>query len=129
MIEIHLKGYATTYRSDRNANDGGILLYVREDILSTILNSDLSMEGFFVDLKKNSWLLCCSYNPKKNVIVHHLTCISRNLDSQLGQSENFILMGDVNVEPNDAIFKNFCQIYDCKNFVKDKTCFKNPNLP
>ena len=35
-------------------------------------------------------------------------------------------MGNSKVEPNDACRKNFCQIYDCKNFVKDKTCFRNP---
>ena len=38
-------------------------------------------------------------------------------------------MGDFNVEPNDATMKNFCQIYGCKNIVKDKTCFKNPINP
>ena len=25
--------------------------------------------------------------------------------------------------------KNFCQIYGCKNIVKDKTCFRNPINP
>ena len=35
-------------------------------------------------------------------------------------------MGDFNVEPNDATMKNFCQSYDFKNNVKDKTCFEIP---
>ena len=88
-------------------------------------------KAFFVEirLRKKKWLLCSSYNPKKNLIANHLNCIGRNLDSQLGQYENFILMGDFNVEPNDATMKNFCQIYDCKNIVKDKTCFKSPINP
>ena len=47
----------------------------------------------------------------------------------IGQYENFILMGDINVEPNDASMKNFCQIYGYKNIVKDKTCFKSPIIP
>ena len=38
-------------------------------------------------------------------------------------------MGDINVEPNDASMKNFCQIYGCKNIAKDETCFKNPINP
>ena len=38
-------------------------------------------------------------------------------------------MGDFNVEPNDANMKDFCQIYGCKNIVKDKTCFKNSINP
>ena len=38
-------------------------------------------------------------------------------------------MVDFNVLPNDATMKNFCQIYGCKNIIKDKTCFKNPINP
>ena len=116
---------------NRNANGGGILLHIREDIPSKLLNTDLSIEGFFFEirLRKKKWLLCSSYNPNKNLIANHLKCIGRNTDSQLGQYENFILMGDFNVKPNDATMKNFCQIYGCKNIVKDKTCFKNPINP
>ena len=104
-----------------NGNGGGILLYIREDISSTLLNTDLSIEGFFVEirLRKKKWLLCSSYNPKKNLIANHLKYIDRNLDSQLGQYENFILMGDFNVELNDANMKDFCQIYGCKNIRPD----------
>ena len=111
------------YFTISNANGGGILLYIREDISSKLLNTDLSIEGFFVEirLRKKKWLLCSSYNPKKNLIANHLNCIGRNLDSQLGQYENFILMGDFNVEPNDATMKNFCQISGCKSIVKGKT--------
>ena len=47
----------------------------------------------------------------------------------IGQYENFILMGDINVEPNDASMKNICQIYGCTNIVKDKTCFRSPVNP
>ena len=34
-------------------------------------------------------------------------------------------MGNFNVGPNDFTMKNFCQIYGCKNIVKDTTCLKN----
>ena len=129
--QFHLEDYATPHRLGRNANGGVILLYIREDIPSKLLNTDLSIEGFFVEirLREKKWLLCSSYNPKKNLIANRLDCIGRNLDSQLAQYESFILMGDFNAEPNDANMKDFCQIYSCKNIVKDKTCFKNPINP
>ena len=116
---------------DRNANGGGILLYIREDIPSKLLNTDLSIEGLFVEirLRKKKWVLCSSYNPKKTLIANHLNCIGRNLGSQPGQHENFVLMGDFTVKPNDANMENFSQIYGCENIVKDKTCFKNPIKP
>ena len=82
-VQFHLEGYAAPYRLDRNANGGGILLYVREDIPLNLLNTDLSIEEFFVEirLRKKTWLLCSSYNLKKNLIANHLNCIGRNLDS------------------------------------------------
>ena len=106
-VQFCLESYATPYRLNRSANGGGILLYIREDIPSKLLNTDLSVEGFFVEirLRKKTWLLCSSDNPRKNLIVNHLNCIGINLDSQLGQYENFIPMGDFNEEPNDATEK------------------------
>ena len=96
-VQFHLEGYATPYKLDRHATGGGILLYIREDIPSNLLNTDLSIEGFFVEirLRKKKWLLCSSYNPKKNLIANHLNCIGRNLDSQQGQYEKYILMDDL----------------------------------
>ena len=49
--QFHLEGYTTPHRLDRNANGGGILLYIREDIPSKLLNTDLSIEGFFVEIR------------------------------------------------------------------------------
>ena len=42
---FHLERYATPNRLDRNANAGGMLLFIRENIPSTSLISDLSAEG------------------------------------------------------------------------------------
>ena len=49
--QFHLDGYATSYRLDRNTKGGGIFLYIREDIPSAIVISDLSIEEFFVEEK------------------------------------------------------------------------------
>ena len=39
-VQFHIDGY-TIHRRDRNENDGGLLLYVREDVPSTLLKTDL----------------------------------------------------------------------------------------
>ena len=41
LVKFHIEGYENPYRLDRNANGSGILLYTKEDIPSTLLNSDL----------------------------------------------------------------------------------------
>ena len=44
--QVHLEGYAAPYKLDRNANGGGRLLYIREDIASKLLNSDYQPKDF-----------------------------------------------------------------------------------
>ena len=45
--QFQIEGY-TAYRLDRNANGGGILPYIRENMPSTLLNSDMSIESFLL---------------------------------------------------------------------------------
>ena len=42
-------------------------------------------------------------------------------------SKNSFKTGDFNAEVSDTTIKDFCDIYSFKNFVKDATCFKNPD--
>ena len=34
-------------------------------------------------------------------------------------------MCDFNAEPNEPAISDFCEICNIKNFIKEKTCFKN----
>ena len=65
--QFQIEDYAT-YRLDRNANGGGIPLYIREDISSTLLNSHMSIESFSIEtnVRKKKRFLVCAYNPNKN---------------------------------------------------------------
>ena len=38
------------YRLDRNRNGGGILVFIREDTPSKLIESQMRMEGFFLEL-------------------------------------------------------------------------------
>ena len=49
IAQFQIEGY-TTYRLDRNANGGGILLYIWEDIPSRLLNFDMSIESFYIEI-------------------------------------------------------------------------------
>ena len=48
--QFQIDGY-TTYRLDRDTNGGGIFLFIREDIPSTLMNSDMSIESFSIEIK------------------------------------------------------------------------------
>ena len=51
------------------------------------------------------------------------------MDNYSSKYNNFILIGNFNSEPTESTFSDFCQIYSCKNQIKDNICFKNPEKP
>ena len=48
--QFHLHGFCEPYRLDRNGNGGRILVFIREDIPSKLIESIMTTEGFFVEL-------------------------------------------------------------------------------
>ena len=38
-------------------------------------------------------------------------------------------MGDFSAELADTVASDFCEIYNLKKIIREKTCFKNPNNP
>ena len=132
--QFYMKSYSKPYRLDRNSKGGGIILYVREDIPSKLINSSCTNHGkeYFLDelnLRKQKWLIICNYNPHKTSIKGHLECISKEIDSHSSKYDNFLLLGDFNSEPTEEAMKSFSQIYNFKNLLNTPTCYKIPPIP
>lgn len=52
--------YSTLYRSDTNSNDGGINLFVREDIpFNLLVNENKSVESMYIEriLHRKKWII------------------------------------------------------------------------
>ena len=79
-----------------------------------------------LNIIKKKWLIHCIYNPHKNSISSLLNEMGKNFDKYSSNYENFILLGDFNCEPSEQPLKDFCHIFSCRNLIKEKTCFKNP---
>ena len=47
----------------------------------------------------------------------------------LSKVNNFMLIGDLNAEPTEAVVSDFCEIFNLKHLIKDKTWFINPTKP
>ena len=123
-------GFTSPYRFDRTKDGGGILVYIREDIPSKLLNisyiaSDIECLGIEVNLRKVRWLVICSYNPHKNNISNHLENLSKVSNRNLSQYERFLCIGDSNPEITEFAMKNFCDIYHLRNLANVPTCYKN----
>ena len=74
--QFQIEGYAT-YKLDRNANGGGMLLHIRESIPYTLLIFVISDERFYIemDIRKKKWFLVCTCNP--NLISNRLKEIGK----------------------------------------------------
>ena len=82
-----------------------------------------------LNLRAHKWLLSCSYNPKFSLIQSHLNSLIKVLDFYSSKYENFIVMGDFNVECSNAYLDNFCQCYNLESINREPTCFKSLTNP
>ena len=92
---------------------------IRKGIPSTLLNSDMSIESFYIEMnvRKKKWLFACTYNPNRTFISNHLREIDKNLDNYSTKYDNFVLLGDLNSEPAESVVRDFLEIYNCKNLI------------
>ena len=133
QAQFRMERYVPPFRYDRNSHGGGILLFIREHIPKKIINIThlKDFEGIFVELNffKKKVILCCSYNPHKNLISNHLNILGKILDTQMKIYDNFLIVGDFNSEMTESAMEKFCGTYHLHNLIKDPTCFKNPDKP
>ena len=125
-----IEGFATPFRLDRNANGGGLLVYVRSDIPSRQLNSFKFSEGvecisFEINLRKKKWALFSVYRPPTQSQDNLFENLGRALDHYSDNYENFMFIGDFNMTETEEQLKTFLELYSLKNLVKEPTCYKS----
>ena len=129
--QFMINGFSAPYRLDRNDKGGGVIIYIREDITLRLVSTESSqVEGFFVEINlrnKKKWLLCCSYNPKKDLITQHLYALSKSIDVLTSKYDNLLFLGDLNAGAEDTSLKNFCRSYNLTSMTNKPTCYKNPD--
>ena len=110
------------------------VVYIREDIPSGLLSTESNqVEGvFFVEINlrnKKKLLLCCSYNPKKDLITQHLFALNNSIHVLASKYENLLFLGEFNAGVDDTSVKNFCRSYSLTRMINKPTCYKNPDRP
>ena len=132
-----IDGYSEPYRLDRNRNGGGVMIYVREDIPSKLLNKHTftkPIEGLFIEvnLRKTKLLFFGSYrsdHPEFGVSTEeYFNQVSLALD-KYSSYEKILLAGDFNTEETNQNLEDFLFENHVKNLVKVPTCFKSLTNP
>ena len=83
--QFTIEGFSSPFRLDRNSSEGGIMLFVREEIPSELLSEykpNTSVKNIFIEinLRSTKWLLSYSYNPNLTLVNNHVQNMSRGLD-------------------------------------------------
>ena len=127
-----LDKFKKPYRLDKSKTSGGLLVYVLQDIPSKLLNNfnipkDLQIIPFEITLKKRKWLIISVYNPDKSLSTIFLDGLSRLLDFYLRYYDSYIIIGDMNLDPNINPMKEFIENNNLDNLINKSTCFKSTN--
>ena len=129
LAQFLIKGFSAPYRFNRNSKGGGLLFYIREDMLSKILMCsfycDIETLIVEINLRKRKWLLNGSYSSNKSQISHHLECLNSLLDEHSKKYENYVFIGDFNVNTSDSSMKEFCSLNGLKNLMNEPAYYKN----
>ena len=130
-----IPGYKKPYRLDRNANGGGVMIYVREDIPSDILlkhNIHKNVEAIFVEinLRKNKLLLVGTYHSTNEEYGTTDDIFFRQMSLALdvySRYDRFLLAGDFNVNALDSnvLLEDFLDDFHARNLVREPTCYKS----
>ena len=70
-----------------------------------------------------------AYNRASETTSYFLDNVSKSLDKTMANYDNILILGDLNSTLSDAPMKNFCELYNLENLIKEPTCYKNPDNP
>ena len=73
-VQFHVDGY-TIFRRDRNENGDGLLLFIRDNVPSTLLKTDPNFEAFYVELniREKQYYYVAHINQIKTLLINILT--------------------------------------------------------
>ena len=112
ISQFHIEGYATPFRRDRSKYEGGILIYVREDIPCKLLDRHIfpdDIEGLFVELnfRKSKLLVLGTCHPPSHDNKYYFQTVGNALEMYIIKYEKNILAGDINAEVSEINLNNF----------------------
>ena len=99
-------GYSIIDRFERNDRGGGLMLIVKDHLLTSSLDkycflNEIEIFCIELSLRKKKWLIFCGYNSHKHLLKHHLFQIESAINFDSNTYENLIVLGDFNVETSE----------------------------
>ena len=127
--QFEIKGYYSSFRLDITNKSEGLLVYIKSSIRSRKLSCDdicnsIQVIPFQVNLRKEKWLVLSIYCPPSQDSVFFLNSLTKIIDVFADKYDNYLIMGDFNLESGNTILTNFLDSTNLTNLIKTNTCFK-----
>ena len=127
-----IDGYHTPFRHDRNGKGGGLICFINENIICNRLEvesipNDIEIMFIELNLRNHKWLLVSTYRPPNQCPEYFVKYITQTV-SKLNY-DNVVILGDVNLEPNNNQLEPLRTDLDLHNLIKEPTCFKSIDNP
>ena len=128
--EIALDGFKKPYRLDVSASSGGLLIYVKTNLPSKMINlynfnKDIQCIAMELNVSNKRYIILSIYRPPKQKIDYFLDSLSEGLDFYSKNYENICIIGDFKATPSNPSLIQFFENQNLKNLVKNPTCFKS----
>ena len=114
--------FSVPYRLDRNRNGDGIMIFIRDDIPSRVLEKHVfpdDIGGLFSELKfrKTKWLLFWTYQSPTQSDSYYFNNLDKTLDLH-SHYDKKLLVGDFNTQVSDVL-SIFLYQHDLENLIKN----------
>ena len=125
-----MPGMRKPFRPDVTSRKGGLLVFVNNDIPCKYLRNfhlprDIQAIPIEINLKQRKLLAVSIYRPPDQNLDYFLSSITSLLDHYLTIYEDFVVMGDFSVNESNPVMETFLNQHNCKNIIKNKTCYKS----
>jgi len=127
-----ISGYSTPYRIDINSKSGGLLVYIKDNIPSKLLNDitipiGLQIIPFEINLRKSKWLIISIYRPPSTNVEFFIDNLNRIVDFYSSNYDNVLILGDFNMDTSNKLLIPFLESQQLYSLNKNPTCFKSVN--
>ena len=100
-----------------------ILVYVKSSISSRRLSCEnlcdsIQAVPFEINLRKGKWLVISIYCPPSHNSEYFLNNLTKMIDLFADTYDNYLIMGDFNMEPRDPSLKAFLNSNNLYNLIK-----------
>ena len=92
-------------------------MFVRKNLITRFSSrqsspNDVKILLIELNFRKQNWLICCCYNPHKNLISYLLQELAKVIQTYSNNYDDILLVGAFNAEVSETSFSSFWELYE-----------------